>query len=152
MNRDARVTLARRDLAARVLQGLVPAARYADPQARVAILPAVALRRSPDPWAEQLDQLLFGEVFDVLDEQDGFAWGQARGDGYVGFVESAALVKQQLMHKTLELRCNGFRLSLIENRSVVYQNHIHLVVIESTLHYEWIIEVTTHDFVRRVDL
>lgn len=91
MSRDARVTLARADLAARALEGLVSAGSYADPAPRSVIIPAAALRRSPDLGAEQLDQVLFGEIFDVLDEQDGFAWGQSRRDGYVGFVESAAL-------------------------------------------------------------
>jgi cell wall-associated NlpC family hydrolase len=120
VNRDARVTLARPDLAARVLQGLVPAARYADPQARVAILPAVALRRSPDPWAEQLDQLLFGEVFDVLEEQDGFAWGQARGDGYVGFVESAALGAADGLpsHRVAAIRTYAFAEPSIKSRAL----------------------------------
>ncbi|MDP1597950.1 NlpC/P60 family protein [Phenylobacterium sp.] len=91
MSRDARVTLARSDLAGRALDGLVAAAAYADPAPRSVISPAAALRRSPDLGAEQLDQVLFGEIFDVLEEQDGFAWGQSRRDGYVGFVESAAL-------------------------------------------------------------
>jgi len=91
VSRDPRVTLARGDLAARALEGVVAADAYADPQALVAIVPAVALRRAPDLAAEQLDQLLFGEIFDVLDEQGGFAWGQSRRDGYVGFVERAAL-------------------------------------------------------------
>jgi cell wall-associated NlpC family hydrolase len=120
VNRDARVTLARPDLAARALQGLVPAARYADPQARVAILPAVALRRSPDPWAEQLDQLLFGEVFDVLEEQDGFAWGQARGDGYVGFVESAALAAADGLpsHRVAAIRTYAFAEPSIKSRAL----------------------------------
>jgi len=38
-----------------------------------------------------MDQLLFGELFDVLEETGGWAFGQARRDGYVGFVETAAL-------------------------------------------------------------
>jgi len=38
-----------------------------------------------------MDQLLFGEGFDALDLQEGFVWGQARRDGYVGFVEVSAL-------------------------------------------------------------
>jgi cell wall-associated NlpC family hydrolase len=83
---DPRVTLARPDLAARDLEGRVPAAAYADPRLRACVVPAAPLRRAPHPDAEQLDQLLFGELFEVLDEADGFAWGQARRDGYVGHV------------------------------------------------------------------
>jgi len=88
---DARITPLRDGLASRALEGLEPAERYVDPQPRAAIVPAAALRQSPDLGAEQLDQVLFGERFDVLDEADGFAWGQARRDGHVGYVALADL-------------------------------------------------------------
>jgi len=55
------------------------------------MVPSTALRRAASPDAEQLDQLLFGELFDVLDEVDGWAFGQARRDGYVGYVATAGL-------------------------------------------------------------
>jgi cell wall-associated NlpC family hydrolase len=56
--------------------------------------PRAGLRRAADPAAEQLDQLLFGEVFDVVEVEGGAAWGQARRDGYVGYVDLAALSAQ----------------------------------------------------------
>ena len=84
--RDPRLTLARPDLAAAWLEGLVPASRYAPATAWVCTRPAASIRRSPQAGAEQVDQLLFGEIFDVLEAQDGWAWGQARRDGYVGHV------------------------------------------------------------------
>jgi cell wall-associated NlpC family hydrolase len=56
--------------------------------------PAAALRRTPEVDGEQLDQVLFGELFEVLDEADGFAWGRARRDGYVGYVDTAALAER----------------------------------------------------------
>lgn len=119
MSRDARVTLARGDLAVRALEGVVLARAYGDPQARVAVVPAAPLRRAPDLEAEQLDQLLFGEIFDVLDEQDGFAWGQARGDGYVGFVESAALAPAQGLptHRVAAIRTYAFAQPSIKTRA-----------------------------------
>ena len=91
MSLDPRLVLARGDLAARDLEAIVTADRYADRRRYACAAPAAAIRRDPSPDAEQMDQLLFGEGFDVLDETGGFAWGQARRDGYVGFVESAAL-------------------------------------------------------------
>lgn len=91
MSFDPRRTLARPDLAARPLEAIVTADRYADARRYVCMAPAAALRRAPQADAEQLDQLLFGEGFDVLDQTGGFAWGQARRDGYVGFVELDAL-------------------------------------------------------------
>ncbi|ENZ81706.1 MULTISPECIES: NlpC/P60 family protein [Caulobacter] len=91
MTFDARVTLARPDLADQRLEGLVAAERYAPSRAMVCAVPAAAIRASAAPDAEQWDQLLFGEVFRVLEEKDGLAWGQAARDGYVGFVETSSL-------------------------------------------------------------
>jgi cell wall-associated NlpC family hydrolase len=91
---DPRVTLARTDLAAIGLEGEVRAPRFAPTFAAQAITPTVAIRAAPDPSAEQVDQLLLGEVFDKLEETDGFVWGQARRDGYVGFVEVSALANE----------------------------------------------------------
>jgi cell wall-associated NlpC family hydrolase len=54
-------------------------------------VPSAALRRAPSPEAEQLDQLLFGELFEVQDVAEGWAFGQAVRDGYVGYVETGAL-------------------------------------------------------------
>src|SRR4051812_15184358 len=78
-------------VAARSLEGMVAAARYADTTMRQAHVPVAALRRGASLEAEQLDQLLFGEAFEVLDETDGWAFGQAKRDGYVGYVAAADL-------------------------------------------------------------
>lgn len=91
---DTRVTLARPDLADQRLEGLAPAERYAPSQAMVCAVPAAAIRAAAAPDAEQWDQLLFGEVFRVLEEKDGFAWGQAPRDGYVGYVALSDLAPQ----------------------------------------------------------
>ncbi len=83
---DHRLTLARPDLAAAGLEGVVRAARFAPTRPMSCKVPATAIRRAPEAGAEQLDQLLFGEAFDLLETADGWAWGQARRDGYVGHV------------------------------------------------------------------
>ena len=88
---DPRLTLARDGIAARSLEGIVPASRYIDTTVRQTVVASAALRRAPSPAAEQLDQLLFGELFEMLDEEDGWAFGQATRDGYVGYVDTAAL-------------------------------------------------------------
>jgi hypothetical protein len=75
--------LARPDLAEQALEGLVRATAYRATEAmscRVAVA---------DVWSdggERIDQLLHGEIFDVLDRADGRAWGRARRDGVVGWV------------------------------------------------------------------
>jgi cell wall-associated NlpC family hydrolase len=91
---DPRVTLARPNLAADTLEGLAAAARYAPTTARVCAAPSTAIRRAPDDQAEQWDQILFGEPFQVLETRDGWAWGQASRDGYVGYVAVADLAPQ----------------------------------------------------------
>jgi len=95
---DPRLTLALRaaqgqgwDLADVALEGRVAAARYLAPEPMQVVTPTCALRRSPDVSAEQMDQLLFGERFEVLTTRDGFVYGQARRDGYVGWAQHDAL-------------------------------------------------------------
>lgn len=107
---DHRLTLARDGIAARSLEGIVPAARYIDTTLHQTRVPSTSLRRAPSPVAEQLDQLLFGELFEVLDEADGWAFGRAVRDGYVGHVELAALGAPSAAptHTVRALRTYGF--------------------------------------------
>ena len=93
MSHDPRTTLARPDLADRRLEGLVRAARYAETHPLTCVAPASAVRTAPDETAGQEDQLLYGETFEVLDEAGGWAWGQARRDGYVGHVRMSDLAE-----------------------------------------------------------
>lgn len=75
--------LARPDLAERALEGLVRAKTYR------AVEPMHCRVAVADLWSdkgERIDQLLFGEAFDVLEQKDGRAWGRARRDGVVGWV------------------------------------------------------------------
>jgi hypothetical protein len=89
---DPRLTLVRGGIASVALEGLVRADRYVAPTAMRCARPAAAIRKTPDPVAGTEDQLIFGEAFDVLLTEGDFAFGQARRDGYVGFVETAAFV------------------------------------------------------------
>lgn len=88
---DPRITLARQDLASSTLEGVVKAARFVEPVSMRVVQPSASIRKAPTARSEQVDQLLFGEVFDRLDSVDGHASGQARRDGYVGWVEEACL-------------------------------------------------------------
>ncbi|MFN3520775.1 MAG: C40 family peptidase [Phenylobacterium sp.] len=120
MSHDPRTTLARPDLAARSLEGVLPAGAYADPALMVCAAPSAAIRRAPHPDAEQLDQLLFGEVFEVLETEGGFSWGQARRDGYVGFVEAAALAPAGAAptHRLRAIRTYAFAEPSIKSRAL----------------------------------
>lgn len=88
---DKRVTLLRDGVAAARLEGLVAAESYRATTPRRGAAGRATMRSSPDASAPMISELLFGEAFDVLFEQNGFAFGQGRRDGYVGFVASSAL-------------------------------------------------------------
>jgi cell wall-associated NlpC family hydrolase len=90
---DPRLTLVRDGVAALSLLGQVRADRYEPTSAARCVVAAAAIRKAADAMSEQQDQVIFGEAFDILFEEQGFAFGQARRDGYVGFVETTALAK-----------------------------------------------------------
>jgi cell wall-associated NlpC family hydrolase len=87
---DARLTAARPDLAAAHLKGKVEAAKFVEGRgARVAV--GVAdLKRAPRADAGLETQLLHGERFTIYEEKDGWVWGQAALDSYVGYASAAA--------------------------------------------------------------
>jgi cell wall-associated NlpC family hydrolase len=88
---DARVTPIRDGVASRSLEGIVRAEVYLDPTVMTCAVPATGIHRAADAASEQMDQLLFGERFEVIEEEGPWLWGQAPRDGYVGFVAAAAL-------------------------------------------------------------
>jgi len=110
MNLDARLTLARPGFASAALEGLTRAERFEAAREMRVIVPAASIRAVPRLDAEQVDQLLFGEIFETLDLEEGFAWGQAARDGYVGWVEAAALSPRLLepTHRVRALRAFAF--------------------------------------------
>ncbi|CAN5835738.1 NlpC/P60 family protein [soil metagenome] len=120
MSLDPRNTLARPDLAARSLEGLTAAAAYADPVAMTALVAAAPLRAGPDPEAEQVDEVLFGETFEVLAQAGGFCWGQALRDGYVGYVAKADLadLASTPTHRVCALRTYAFKEASIKSRAL----------------------------------
>ena len=90
-NFDPRVTAARPDLAAVELKGKVAAARFSAGRVMRISRGVAALRGAPDDAAGLSTELLFGERFTVYEQKDGWAWGQAALDGYVGYVRADAL-------------------------------------------------------------
>jgi cell wall-associated NlpC family hydrolase len=107
---DPRITLARADLAAASLEGLMTATRYAAPELRTVAAPVAALHRAPDAASERMDELILGERFDAMEDQGDFVWGQARRDGYVGFVRAAdlALAGPSPTHRVAAIRTYAF--------------------------------------------
>lgn len=108
---DPRLTPARRDLAAKHLEGQVEAARFVD-GVELEVIDALApLRRAPSHDAALDTEALKGERVTIYDHNDeGWAWGQLQSDGYVGWLPEAALVspRSRPTHKVAALRTFAF--------------------------------------------
>ncbi len=88
---DPRVTPWRPGLADIALAGAVTVSHYAAPVLRMVTAASAPLHVAPAAGSELASELFHGELFALLEEERGWAWGQARDDGYVGYVPSAAL-------------------------------------------------------------
>jgi cell wall-associated NlpC family hydrolase len=111
MNFDTRITPARPDLAAKHLEGKVTAARFVAGEEREVIDAQVPLREAPSPDAAQMTEALLGERVTVYEFNDeGWAWGQLAGDGYVGWLAANALVAPRAAptHRVAALRTLAF--------------------------------------------
>ncbi len=87
---DPRTTLARADLAEQGLEGIVRADVHRAAQPMQCATPVADI---VDASGQTIDQLVSGEAFDVLETLQDRAWGQARRDGVVGWVDRAALIE-----------------------------------------------------------
>ncbi len=87
---DRRITPVRDDLAAAELKDKVPAPRYAPGKTNTIVRGRMALRAKPSADSLQETELLFGEAFTVYESANGWAWGQAALDRYVGYVHTIA--------------------------------------------------------------
>ena len=107
---DPRLTPARADLAAAHLRGHVEAERFVEGVAYQVSAGVASVRAAPLGDAMQETQLLFGETFAVYDEKDGWGWGQAARDDYVGFVDMEALSAPPIAptHRVCALRTYVF--------------------------------------------
>lgn len=90
---DPRTTLARPDLAEQALEGVVRAAAYRAVRPMHCAAPVADIHAEVTPGEHPIDQLIFGEAFDVLDRRGDRLWGRARRDGVVGWVEAASLAE-----------------------------------------------------------
>ena len=88
---DRRLHAYRADLAAESLRDVVESPRYAPPLRRRVLAGSTPLLRAPDASLGNETELIAGELVDLYDEAEGFAWVQAKRDGYVGYVAAADL-------------------------------------------------------------
>ena len=85
---DSRLTPARPDLAAAHLQGQLTAANFVKGRIAQAMRGVTGLHAAPTADAPLHTQLLFGEIFTIYEEKNGWVWGQAGLDSYVGYARA----------------------------------------------------------------
>jgi cell wall-associated NlpC family hydrolase len=108
---DPRLHPYRPDLAAAHLRGQVEAQRFVDGTPYDVIEPVAGLRREPSHAARLDTEALFGERVTVYElTNEGWAWGQLEGDGYVGWLPAGALATPgpAPTHKVSALRTLAF--------------------------------------------
>src|SRR3954471_23584241 len=88
---DKRVTPARPDLAAAHLRTKVQATRFVEGYFMDIVKGRASLRAAPSNEAAQDSELLFGEQVTVYEDENGWAWVQAKNDLYVGYVRADSL-------------------------------------------------------------
>ncbi len=88
---DPRTTPARADLAADSLKGRIRADKYCAGTEYQVIHGLTNLRSQPENTSALCSQLLYGEHFTAYEIRDGWAWGQAARDGYVGYCRADSL-------------------------------------------------------------
>ncbi|WP_027573705.1 C40 family peptidase [Bradyrhizobium sp. WSM1743] len=91
---DPRLTPARGDIAAKYLEGKVEAERFVTGEEFEVIEAIAPVREQPSSSAMLMTETLRGERVTVYDRNgEGWAWGQLKSDGYVGWLPDAALLK-----------------------------------------------------------
>jgi cell wall-associated NlpC family hydrolase len=108
---DPRLTPARGDLAAKYLEGKVQADRFVTGEEFEVFEAITPVREQPSSNAMLMTEALRGERVTVYDRNgEGWAWGQLGGDGYVGWLPDAALMKPSAAptHKVSALRTFAF--------------------------------------------
>jgi cell wall-associated NlpC family hydrolase len=106
-----RLTPARSDLAAKYLEGKVEADRFVTGEEFEVFEAITPVREQPSSNAMLMTEALRGERVTVYDRNgEGWAWGQLGGDGYVGWLPDAALMKPSAAptHKVSALRTFAF--------------------------------------------
>ena len=86
---DRRLLFATPRVAHISLKGQVEAPSYADARPYEVAVPVADLLRTKAGPRER--QLLLGDGFEVIEQQDGFAFGRSTKDGYCGYLPESAL-------------------------------------------------------------
>jgi hypothetical protein len=86
---DRRLFAANDRVAHQSLEGKLDRVAFVKGMRRSVIAPTVDLLSSPNGSIDR--QMRFGDVFEVLEDHEGFSFGRTLMDGYVGYIDSAHL-------------------------------------------------------------
>jgi len=117
---DPRMTPFKDGKADQRLQGLLRAQNFVVGETLGCAAPVTAIRAAPNDSAEQMDQLLFGERFRIIERSRDYVWGQALRDGYCGYVREADLTRSWIVptHHVSTLRSFVFSEPSLKSRIV----------------------------------
>src|SRR5258708_37213376 len=104
---DPRITPARPDLAGEHPRGIVGGGCRAGVAVQEVVVGTVPIRKFPAYDAPLVTEALYGERVTIYEtDEEGWAWGQLKSDGYVGYLSAASLLtpKGQPTHKVGALR------------------------------------------------
>jgi cell wall-associated NlpC family hydrolase len=130
---DPRLTPARPDLAAKHLEGRLTATRFVEGIEFEIFDPVVPVRREPSHDAALDTEALKGERVVIYERNaEGWAWGQLKTDGYVGWLPDIALVQPRSTptHKVTALRTFAFpgpSIKLPPVESLPFGAHIEII-------------------------
>ena len=107
---DKAINAYRADIAAQKLYGKVQSEKFVESVLYQIKTPIAQLRNAPNPMAEHATQALLGELIDVYEIKDGFAWGQLKRDDYVGYIAISDISQeiQTPTHKVCAMRTNAY--------------------------------------------
>ena len=110
---DRRIFAYRDEFAALALKGKITVPTYAEPSIFHVCASIATLFASPRLTSERISEAHFGEMIDIFELHEGWAWGQLKSDSYVGYIQSECLTpgSNGATHKVSALRtfryCNA---------------------------------------------
>jgi cell wall-associated NlpC family hydrolase len=104
------------------LRDAVQADQYVEGVEHQVVRSVAALHEAASPMSRRETELLFGETINVFDAKDGFAWGQAIADSYVGYLDAEAIAPTLLAptHRVTAVRTITFSEPDIKSAPVLF--------------------------------
>jgi len=134
MSHDPRTTPANGRVAANYLRGEVEAATYTDGD--IAQCGAAYADITGKPEGRRTSQLIYGDLFNVLERRNGFAFGQTVHDGYCGYVQENLLDRPHDASHWVSMPCThiypGPNLKLMNNGALYLGSEVQVMEEEGT--------------------